>query len=409
MSAPVRTAADTADIGGPVNETFGQALRRLRGSRSVRDVAQLAKCGKSYVSDLEHGKRHPTPQLAAALDQALAAGGELVALAAVRPGTPPLEKAAALRRGITDALAAGPMTDASLEEWEYTVARHGRATRYLPESELLEELTADFADLQRILTHRHPPPVRRRLTLAVAQMSGLMALTLLKLGDHSSRDWWRTGRAAAAAIEDRAALSWMYAHEAYELYYSGNMEGAVELACRAEHMAGGLPCVGPALAAPLEARAHAVLGRRGETATALTRAQHALDRLDAADRIGSAFGYNERQLRFHSGNAWTHLADTGRAREEHSRALELYPASDHTDRSLIHLDHAVCLAHEGDPAAAAAHALETITHLPPEHCSALIIYRARELVTRVPRDRQALPEVRMLHEALALPPGEGGS
>src|SRR5262245_13320525 len=62
-------------------ETFGQALRRLRGSRSVRDVAQLASCGKSYVCDLENGKRWPTPEIAAALDQALGADGELTALA----------------------------------------------------------------------------------------------------------------------------------------------------------------------------------------------------------------------------------------------------------------------------------------------------------------------------------------
>ncbi|WP_431968799.1 helix-turn-helix domain-containing protein [Actinacidiphila sp. bgisy160] len=43
-----------------MSETFGQALRRLRGERSLRDVAQLAACGKSYVSDMENGRRWPT-------------------------------------------------------------------------------------------------------------------------------------------------------------------------------------------------------------------------------------------------------------------------------------------------------------------------------------------------------------
>lgn len=388
-------------------ETFGQALRRLRGSRSVRDVAALASCSKSYVSDLQNGKATPTPEMAAALDRALDAGGELVALASVRPGVSALEQAAALQQGLHEALAAGPMTDATLEEWAYTIARHGRATRYRPEAELLPELVADFSDLRLLLTHRHPAPVRRVLTVAAAQMSGLMALTLLKLGDPSSRSWWRTGRAAAAAAEDRATLSWIYAQESYQLYYGGDMDGAIELAARAQQLAGGLPCVGDALAAPLEARAHAVLQRGEAAAGALQRAEIALERLDPTERIASAFGYSDSQLRFHSGNTWTHLADTARARDEHAQALELYPAEDYTDRALIHLDQAVCLATDGDHAAASAHATETIVDLPTEHRSALIIYRAEELAARVPRARQGLPEVRVLREVLALPPGEG--
>jgi tetratricopeptide (TPR) repeat protein len=388
-----------------MDETFGQALRRLRGSRSVRDVARLAACGKTHVSDLETGKRQPTATIAAALDQALGAGGELIALADVRPGSSPLDQADALQQGLHEALAAGPMTAVSLEDWEYTVARHGRATRYRPEGDLLPELLADFTDLRLVLTHRQPAPARKRLTVAVAQMSGLMALTLLKLGDSRSRAWWRTGRAAAAAAEDRATLSWMYAQEAYQLYYGGDMEGAVELATRAQHLAGGLPCVGPALAAPLEARALAVLRQRDGVVEALGRAEVALERLPEADRIGSAFGYSESQLRFHAGNALTHLGDVERAAEQQARALELYPLRDHTDRALIALDQAIGSAIRGDAAGAAVRATTTIVDLPEEHRSALIIYRAREVAARVPEAR-TVPEVRVLREVLALPPGE---
>ncbi|MFJ3883019.1 helix-turn-helix domain-containing protein [Streptomyces sp. NPDC090077] len=386
-------------------EAFGEALRRLRGSRSVRDVAQLAACGKTYVSDLETGRRQPTAAIAAALDHALGAGGELIALADVRPGASPLDQADALQQGLHQALAAGPLTDASLDEWEYTVSRHGRATRYRPEGELLPELLADFTDLRLVLTHRQSTAARKRLTIAVAQMSGLMALTLLKLGNQRSRAWWRTGRAAAAAAEDRSTLSWMYAQEAYQLYYNGDLEGAVELAARAQHLAGGLPCVGPALAAPLEARALALLQQRDGAEEALGRAEAALERLPAAERIGSAFGYSESQLRFHAGNAWTHLAEIDRAAEQQARALELYPQCDHTDRALIALDQAICAAVAGDAAAAAAHATTTIVGLPEEHRSALIIYRAREVAARVPEAR-TVPEVRVLREVLALPPGE---
>ncbi|AYG80359.1 hypothetical protein DWB77_02490 [Streptomyces hundungensis] len=388
-----------------MKETFGQALRRLRGPRSLRDVAAIAACGKSYIADLEKGQRFPSKEIAAALDQAVGAHGELIALADTRPGADPLEQADALQRGLHETLTAGPLSHYSLDEVEYTVARHGRATRYRAEGELLPELLADFGDLRLMLSGRQTVQVRKRLTIAVARMSGLMALTLLKLGDGRSRGWWRTGRAAAAAAEDRATLSWMYAQKAYQLYYGGDLEGAVELACRAQQLAGGLPCVGPALAAPLQARALALLGRRGEAIAALAEAEAALDRLAPADTAASAFGYSESQLRFHSGNAWTHLGETSVAAEQQERALELYPASDHMDRALVRLDQAMCQAADGDAAEAAAHATQTLMDLPTEHRSALIVYRAAELVARVPEAR-TVPEVRVLREALALPPGE---
>ncbi|MGW2209896.1 helix-turn-helix domain-containing protein [Streptomyces sp. NPDC001781] len=387
-----------------MHETFAQALRRHRGTRSLRDVAQLAACAKSLVSYLEHGQRRPTAEIAAALDHALHAGGELIALAEAdaRPGV--LEQVDALQQGLTESFAAGPMTDAGLAEWEHTVARHGRATRYRPEADLLPELLGDFADLRLVLAHRHAPAAHRRLTVAAAQMAGLMALTLLKLGDSRARSWWRTGRTAAAAADDRATLSWIYAQEAYQLYYGGDLHGAVECAVRAQQLAGGLPCIGPALAAPLEARAHAQLGMREAAGTALRAAETALGRLAEADRAASAFGYSESQLRFHAGNAWTHLGDTDRAADEQARALELYPASDRMDIALVRLDQAMCTAVDGDPAAAATLVTQTITDLPVEHRSALITFRARQVARRVPETR----ELRVLREVLALPAGERG-
>ncbi|MFF3310466.1 helix-turn-helix domain-containing protein [Streptomyces sp. NPDC002952] len=389
-----------------MTETFGDALRRLRGTRSLRDVAKLASCGKSHVSDLENGRRHPTAQTARALDDALGAGGELAALADVRPGSSPLERADALQAGLEEALATGPLADSSLDEIEWTVERHGRATRYRPESQHFPELLADFQDVRVLLTHHNAGPARRRLLVAAARMSGLTALTLLKLGDERSLSWWRTARKAAAAANDRATLSWAYAQEAYQSYYSGDLHGAIELAVRAQHLAGGLPCVGPALAAPLEARAHARLGDTDAAPRALAEAETALDRLPAAEQIASAFGYSESQLRFHAGNAWTHLGQTGRAREELARAAELYPASEQMDRALVALDDAMCTAIDGDPAAAATLATRTIVDLEPDHRTALIIYRARDVATRVPPGAHDVHEVRALREILALPPGD---
>ncbi|WP_343950064.1 helix-turn-helix transcriptional regulator [Nonomuraea longicatena] len=61
-------------------ESFGEALRHLRhqAGMSIRYLAQLAVCGKSYVSDLENGRRIPSLAIATALDRALGADGKLL-------------------------------------------------------------------------------------------------------------------------------------------------------------------------------------------------------------------------------------------------------------------------------------------------------------------------------------------
>jgi tetratricopeptide (TPR) repeat protein len=62
-------------------ETFKQALRRLRGQTSLRGLARRANCSKSYIWDLEQGNRQPSPSVVRALDAALWARGTLVSLA----------------------------------------------------------------------------------------------------------------------------------------------------------------------------------------------------------------------------------------------------------------------------------------------------------------------------------------
>ncbi|MEV0614144.1 helix-turn-helix domain-containing protein [Nonomuraea sp. NPDC050404] len=66
-------------------ETFGERLRRLRGDMSLREAARRANVGKSYIADLENGRRRPSRTIAAALDKALRAGGELVAVMPTSP------------------------------------------------------------------------------------------------------------------------------------------------------------------------------------------------------------------------------------------------------------------------------------------------------------------------------------
>jgi transcriptional regulator with XRE-family HTH domain len=65
-------------------ETFGEAVKRLRavrGRMGLRELARRATVDPGHLSRIESGHRPPTPAIAAAIDQALAAEGALVALA----------------------------------------------------------------------------------------------------------------------------------------------------------------------------------------------------------------------------------------------------------------------------------------------------------------------------------------
>ncbi|WP_322763396.1 hypothetical protein [Frankia sp. Cr2] len=325
------------------------------------------------------------------------------------PRSDPLDSLDHLRQSAIDNLTSGALSGAALDDWEHTVYVHGRATRYLPPILHLVDLASDFADVMQVLSRRQPATATRRLTRVTAQLAGLISLTLIKLGHRSAaRDWGRTARLAAAETADPAISSWVRAQDAYTAFYTGDPGRAAAIAAEAQALAGRTPCVGAVLAAAAEARAYAVLGQEAEAGAALVRAETGLAALGPDDITASAFGYNEAQLRFHAGNAYTHLGDTTRAAEAQGRALALYPASDYLDRTLIQLDQADCLLHAGDIPAGAAHAVAAILALPNDHRDGLILGRARQLTRSLGPRGRTLPDVRALRDLLELPAGSVG-
>jgi transcriptional regulator with XRE-family HTH domain len=83
-----RILGSTAAVWEVGVETFGQALRRLRGTMSQRTLARLAFIDSGHLSRIEADQRPPTAKLAAALDAALGTGEVLTTLAAT--GSPDL-------------------------------------------------------------------------------------------------------------------------------------------------------------------------------------------------------------------------------------------------------------------------------------------------------------------------------
>jgi hypothetical protein len=155
-----------------------------------------------------------------------------------------------------------------------------------------------------------------------------------------------------------------------------SLANAIGVAREGQAIAKEHPCVGVALAAALEARAQACLGRSRETQSAIGRAHEALAGLNDQLVVPSAFGYDEAQLNFHEGNAFTHLHDTASAWRAQERALERYPKSDYMDRALTILDRSACLVNDGDLTEAMSHATRTVVGLTEQQLSGLISTRA---------------------------------
>lgn len=308
-----------------------------------------------------------------------------------------------LCRDLNDVLEEGVAAESIIDDWERLVQRYGRATRDRSAPHLLVDLREDLGDLHPALSAVRSPSGRRRLTCVLAQMSGLVLLTLIKLDDRAAwRRWARTARVASAEAGDRTTESWVLAQEAYGHFYGDDLAAAVDVAEHAQALCTDHGSVGAPLASALEARAHAAMGNRTATGAALRRAEEFVSYLEPSDRQASAFGYNEAQLFFHASSAYTHLGDVTLAFEAQDRALALCPPSDYTDRALVHLDRAACLTLDRQGPAAAQEIATTLSSLDPPQRQGIIERRAREVIAGLPEDQRRQGAVRDL-EDLILP------
>ena len=388
---------------------FGEELRRLLAERgvSLRNIARQVECSPGYLSNVASGRKPLTPSLAVRLDRVLGTGDQLIAYA-LRPeqeysSRPDIDL---IRRGLDDTLSEGAMAQAALDDWERMVIRYGRATRDQPAGALLNEISADLAELKLTLRRHRSASALRQLTRIAAQMAGLMGLTFIKLGDRRSfREWARTARLAAIEAGDPVTHSWVLAQESYGHYYSSDFREAAEVAWHAQDIVRMSPCVGAALAAALEGRAQAAMGHRQATRAALARAEDILSHLRGDELVPSAFGYNEGQLRFHEGSAYTSLHDARSAFSAQDRALKLCLPGDYTDWAMTRLDRAICMAYNGDTAAALSYAMETLAGLTETQRRGIITLRGYDLLNNLPAQQDAPEAARDFRELLMLTVG----
>lgn len=425
---------------------LAREIRRRRDAAglSQTQLANLVGYSREYVSRAERpSKGLASAGLVAMIDAALTADGELITLHAAlhqrrqdrrRPAAPssnaaravagPPDRSAAstnrqpevddlslgpderepvetVRRELDEFLASATTGSAAVEVWERAVQGHGVAAKDRTPALLVGDILTDLSDLRLDIARCRSAVGRRRLIRVAAQLAGLMCLTQVKLDDVvAARRWARTAQVAALEVNDPETTAWVLAQDAYGRFYANDVGHAMDLA-RAAQTVAAQPCVGTALAAALEARAHAVRGRAPEAHAAIGAAESALSVLTVSETTGgSAFGYDEAQLRFHESNALTHLGDTRPAYLAQSRALTLIRPDDFMDRVLTELDRAVCLTRDGDTCSAAQMAVQAVLAVDDHKRAGIITGRAHEVLNLVSHDRPHAPETRLLRELL---------
>ena len=401
-----------------------KALREARGWTQAEAAAEVAAAitdatGKepftgidyAWISRLERGRlKWPNSASRAALrsvyavptDHELGLAGARSRQAASVVKSTGLDTLEQLRCALDSTFNEGAMPSSTLDDWEAAVVRFGAVSRDQPAGLLVNDLAHDLAELQQLMSKPRPVSSARRLTRVTSQMCGLLCLALIKL-DHRRefRKWARTARITAVEAGDPETLSWVLAQESYGHYYGNDLADALAVARAAQECAGTMPLVGAVLGAALEARIQGVRGEAQECRNALDRAEAILSNLPAPYVNDSAFGYDEGQLRFHEGNAYTHLRDTASAWRAQQRALELCAPDDFMDRTFTRLDRSICLAGDGDIPTAVEYALETMTALNDRQREGIITMRGRELLRSIPaQERLTLPAAVDLRDRL---------
>ena len=334
---------------------------------------------------------------------------QVIAGAGVALDSEVLGAAENIRRRVDDTLVSATVSPTMLDQWEEVTVGFGQQYMNTPPMRLLCDVLLEFSAVRQALARRQPIDVQEKLCRIAAQLAGLTGMILLNLGDHRlARSFFRTGRLAADETGDRALRAWVTAREALVPLYYGDPRETLNLAKKSRDLAGQTPCAAQAMAPVVEARALAMMAGTGkkdvvdQAKRALARARMAFSQMSEAQREDLAFGYTERQLYFHQGDALVRLGQPLEADIILEQALAKYHAHEWLDPALIRFDRAKCKLLEGEVEEALRIGLETLSSLEEGYRTDIIMRRAHELLKSAEAAAGGeTPTSRLFREALA--------
>ncbi|MEV0615283.1 helix-turn-helix transcriptional regulator [Nonomuraea sp. NPDC050404] len=435
-------------------ETFGQVLRRLRqqSGLSIRDLGSLAKVGKSYICELENDIYIPSAEVAAALDQALNAEGEVIKAcktATMQAQIARMQETAAARGssrhvGINSARNAETEEDAtnrrrllqaaaglgfaslaptealrqlidlhtpvtqSIEDWELACADHLQALRTLPPAEMQHFLHLDLMAVLRQVEratdrvgadHIHT----RGLYRALSALSTLNGNVLSRLGRHEEAlRWWRTARHTADASRDLNLSLGVRATEAGHAIATNQRDPATTLALidSADALMARAPdSHGAALMRVTRARTLSLLGRHAEAMSTLESTRDVLETSSSAVSIMPKYWRNQ-QLVFSELLVYSAAGKETPAMQAREQVITANP--DYQYPTIARLVTAMCVVVRGGVKEGALQASAALNELAAAYRTDLITHAGRQVVAAVPHDQRNRPDVRDLQATLAI-------
>jgi transcriptional regulator with XRE-family HTH domain len=357
---------------------FSARLKELREQRglSYRNLARLVPCSHVYVWELEHGGAAPSQKVAARLDDALAAGGELAAAAAAvfqaagasarRPsgqgtsnGSSGKEAADELRERLLNAAAVDRRAIALLAAQANDIREVDRS---LGARAAGAQMRGHLEALDQLRSFTMSADQREPLADLYAAAAALAGWQNLDLGNLKA-SWHHHEVAKSAAREGSspAVLAHSTAQQAYVLVELGEQTSAIELAERSIAIAG--TGVSPLLLSWLWAVQGELYAESGDT-VAYHRAFEAAGRLLPADTHDPELPYvflDDVHLARWRGSALARLGDVA-ATDELRYALDGLDASFTRARSGLHVDlaHALVAARRYNEARVELREAETL-------------------------------------------------
>ena len=313
-----------------------------------------------------------------------------------------------IRRRMDQTLVSTTVSPAMLDHWEEAAASFGRQYMNTPPMRQLCDVLLEFGTVRQAMERHQPIDLQERLCALAARLSGLAGIIMIDLGDQRmARAFFRTSRTAADETGDRALRAWVTAREALVPLFYGDPREALNLAKRSRDLAGQTPCAAKAMAPVVEARALSMLANSGgkkevvdQAKRALARARSAFAQMNPSQQEDTVFGYTERQLYFHQGDALTRLGQTIEADLILEQALEKYEG-ELLDQTLIRLDQAQCRLLEGDGAEALRMGQAACTRVGEGFLTDIILRRAGDLASAINTRCGEIPGLRDWRDTLA--------
>ena len=341
-------------------ETFGQAVHRLRGDLSLREVARRAHIDPGHLCRIEAGKRTPTPELAAALDVALGAEGALAALAApavperwdlggrlwesrdadrlaaaVLAETPTADNAVDLAHQwliaeppqIYEVRAGRRIGVRTVEEIEQRVHQLRRLDDHVGGTDTYAMVTAELAATITLLRDgAYTEDLGRRLLVAVGELAQLAGWVTSDAGRYAeAKRLYLAGMRASHAGGDVAGAANNLSSLAYQEANVGDPREANRLARSAYTGArASASATTRALLAERVAWAAARTGEAGEAERALMTVENEYARRRPADDPIWTYWLSEDEIEVMAGRVWTQLRRPLRAVPILERAVAGY-------------------------------------------------------------------------------------